>query len=199
MVGKFRARVSASLSSESTGNGRCSREAISVWYALLWVERPNTCAAPAAFSSANRSRNAQVWGVQPRAPGIMSQSSTNAILPGSPVLGYANTTVRPGKVDNVTDVSSVATRVIGGIFMPSRCPAAPSSVGAGILLQSTSSRFLWFIAPSARSILPPRPQQPALLPAPVPLLLGFAFVVQLLAFRDRQQELGATAFIEIKL
>src|SRR5207248_11672214 len=83
--------------------------------------------------------------------------------------------------------------------MPSRCAAAPSSAGAGILLQSTSSRFLWFIAPSARSILSPRPQQPALLPAPVALLLGFAFVVQLLAFRDRQQELGATAFIEIKL
>src|SRR5260370_14609051 len=34
--------------------------------------------------------------------------------------------------------------------MPTRCAAAPSSVGAGILLQSTSSRFLWFIAsPSA--------------------------------------------------
>ena len=87
MVGKFRARVSASFSSESTGNGRCSREAISVWYALLWVERPNTWAAPAAFSSANRSRNAQVCGVQPRAPGIMSQSSTSEILPGSPVRG----------------------------------------------------------------------------------------------------------------
>ena len=31
MVGSFRARVSASFSSDSTGNGRCSRDAISVW------------------------------------------------------------------------------------------------------------------------------------------------------------------------
>src|SRR6185369_11812635 len=30
--------------------------------------------------------------------------------------------------------------------MPARCAAAPSSIGAGILLQSTSSRFFWFIA-----------------------------------------------------
>src|SRR5438067_267987 len=83
--------------------------------------------------------------------------------------------------------------------MPSRCAAAPSSVGAGILLQSTSSRFLWFIASSARRILSPRPQQPPLFPAPVALLLAFAFVVQLLAFCHGQQELGTTAFIEIKL
>ena len=31
MVGRFSARVSASFSSDSTGNGRCSRDAISVW------------------------------------------------------------------------------------------------------------------------------------------------------------------------
>src|ERR1700726_4973096 len=113
---------------------------------LLWLDRPKTCSAPADFNSANRSRNAQVCGVQPRAPGIMSQSSTSAILPGSPVRGYPNTTVRPGSADSLTDVSSVATRLTGGSSMPSRCAAAPSSVGAGILLQSTSSRFLWFIA-----------------------------------------------------
>ena len=43
MVGRSSARVSASFSSDSTGNGKCSREAISVWYSLLWVDSPNTC------------------------------------------------------------------------------------------------------------------------------------------------------------
>ena len=45
----------------------------------------------------------------------------------------------------IPPVSLVATRLTGGIVMPSRCAAAPSSIGAGIVLQSTSSRFLWFI------------------------------------------------------
>src|SRR5712675_3254207 len=34
--------------------------------------------------------------------------------------------------------------------MPARCAAPPSSLGAGILLQSTSSRFFWFIAQFSR-------------------------------------------------
>src|SRR3954470_16618342 len=117
---------------------------------LLCVERPNTWLAPAAFSSANKSRNEQVCGVQPRAPGIMSQSSTRLILPGSPVRGYANTTVRPGSADRSTELSSVAIRLTAGIFAPLRCAEAPSSVGAGILLQSTSSRFFWFIGSTYR-------------------------------------------------
>src|SRR5947209_2892465 len=54
--------------------------------------------------------------------------------------------VRPGSCDSVTELSSVATRSSCGIVMPTRWAAAPSSVGAGILLQSTSSRFFWFIA-----------------------------------------------------
>src|ERR1700674_1849652 len=55
--------------------------------------------------------------------------------------------MRPGNADSVTEVSSVAIRLMsGGIVMPTRCAAAPSSTGAGILLQSTSSRFFWFIA-----------------------------------------------------
>src|SRR5206468_2693450 len=56
-----------------------------------------------------------------------------------------NTTVRPASADSVTELSSVASRMTGGIAMPTRCAAAPSSVGAGILLQSTSSRFFWFM------------------------------------------------------
>src|SRR5438105_15724866 len=104
--------------------------------------------------------------------------------------------------------------------MPLRCVAAPSSVGAGILLQSTSSRFFWFMVSSSlrrmggakrypsihltavvtgiasaqpilRSPSSPRPHQAALLPAPVALLLAFALVVQLLALGDRQQQFGA--------
>src|ERR1700676_5615628 len=47
--------------------------------------------------------------------------------------------------------------------------------------------------------LTPRPQQAALLPAPVALLLALALVVQLLAFGHRQQQLGAAAFVEIQL
>ena len=40
--------------------------------------------------------------------------------------------MRPRNADSVTEVSSVATRLTGGIVMPTRCAAAPSSVGAGI-------------------------------------------------------------------
>src|SRR5436309_8539395 len=46
---------------------------------------------------------------------------------------------------------------------------------------------------------PPRPQQAALFPAPIALLLALALVVQLLAFRYRQQQLGAAALVEVKL
>src|SRR5258708_4813842 len=109
--------------------------------------------------------------------------------------------------------------------MPTRCAAAPSSLGAGILLQSTSSRFLWFMDPHSFAgwvmkrypstavamgftalnpsynleLLSPRPQQAALLPAPVALFLALALVVQLLALGHRQQQLGAAAFVEVKL
>src|SRR4051794_26732333 len=48
-------------------------------------------------------------------------------------------------------------------------------------------------------ILSSGPQQPALLSAPIALLLAVALVVQLLAFGDRQQELGAAALVEVKL
>ena len=51
-------------------------------------------------------------------------------------------------VDRVVD-GLVATRLIAGSVMPVRCAAAPSSAGAGILLQSTSSRFFWFMASSS--------------------------------------------------
>jgi hypothetical protein len=57
--------------------------------------------------------------------------------------------VRPGNADSVTDVSSVAIRLTGGIVMPFRCAVAPSSAGAGILLQSTSLRLFWFIVMSS--------------------------------------------------
>src|ERR1700676_865852 len=53
--------------------------------------------------------------------------------------------MRPWSADSVTDVSSVATRLIGGTMIPTRCAAAPSSIGGGILLQSTSNRSFWFI------------------------------------------------------
>jgi hypothetical protein len=49
--------------------------------------------------------------------------------------------VRPRSADSVTDVSSVANRLTFGIAIPFKCAAAPSSVGAGILLQSTSIRL----------------------------------------------------------
>src|SRR5262245_17909076 len=109
---------------------------------------------------------------------------------------------------------------MGGTAIPARCAVAPSSIGAGILLQSTSSRFFWFIAarsypsrvfnhanqtpsryPSAGQVfalenaLSARPHQAALLPAPIALLLAFALVVQLLALGDRQQQLGAAPLI----
>src|SRR5882724_2777002 len=53
--------------------------------------------------------------------------------------------MRPWSADSVTDESLVATRLIGGTIIPTRCAAAPSSIGGGILLQSTSNRFFWFI------------------------------------------------------
>src|SRR5262245_49391244 len=77
--------------------------------------------------------------------------------------------------------------------MPFRCAAPPSSVGAGILLQSTSSRFFWFIASS------PRPHQAALLPAPVALFLGLTLVMQLLALGDRELKLRAAPLVKVKL
>src|SRR4051794_34070640 len=115
---------------------------------------------------------------------------------------------------------------MAGTVVPLRCLAAPSSVGAGILLQSTSSRFFWFIArphcfaggwSEAISImniraadgfccathptngLPSRTQQPALLARPIAFFLALAFVVQLLALGDGQQQLGAAALIKVKL
>src|SRR5438105_9878649 len=111
--------------------------------------------------------------------------------------------------------------------MPARCAAAPSSVGAGILLQSTSSRFFSFMSspsinrhcerseaihPSlqhngllrfarndGQTFLSPRPHQAALFPAPIAFLFALALVVQLLALGDRQQELGAATLVEIEL
>src|ERR1700733_1886214 len=50
-----------------------------------------------------------------------------------------------------------------------------------------------------RNNLSPRPQQTALFPAPIALLFALAFVVQLLALGDREQNLGTAAFVEIKL
>src|SRR5689334_19908869 len=77
--------------------------------------------------------------------------------------------------------------------MPVRCAAAPSSTGAGIWLQSTSSKFRWVISSA------PRPHQAALLPTPIALLLGLAFVVELLAFCNRQLQFGASPLVEIEL
>ena len=47
--------------------------------------------------------------------------------------------------------------------------------------------------------LPLRPQQPALLPVPVALLLGFALVVQLLALGQRDLQLRAALGVEVHL
>jgi len=44
-------------------------------------------AAPWRASSSRASRNAQLWGVQPRAPGMSSQPSGDG-WPGVPVRGY---------------------------------------------------------------------------------------------------------------
>src|SRR5688572_11649534 len=57
-----------------------------------------------------------------------------------------------------------------------------SLVGSGI---ATSLAFL--------------PQQPAAFALPVALLLGLAFVVQLLAFGERDLQLGAAFVVEIEL
>src|SRR5689334_20324567 len=124
-------------------------------------------------------------------------------------------------------VSSVAFRLTGGTVMPLRCFAPPSSVGAGIWLQSGACRLGWFISllhhsslrakrsnPSfslvalwiAWSLRPrnddcfssPCPQQAALLAAPIALLQGLALVVQLLALGNGQQQLCAAAFVEIQ-
>ena len=107
-------------------------------------------AAPAAFSSANRSRNAQVCGVQPRAPGIMSQSSTRRSCRArrcadrrTPRSGHAAPTARL----TCLSVGEQADRS-GSVNCSSRlqqiCAAPPSSAGAGIRVQSTSSRFLLY-------------------------------------------------------
>src|SRR5271165_5362001 len=106
-------------------------------------------------------------------------------------------------------VSSVARKESGGIALPTRCAAPPSSTGAGILLQSTSRRFRWFIASLPPRLdrcayahapgLSPRPHQAALLPAPVALLHRLALVVQLLALGERELQLGAAALVEVKL
>ena len=80
------ASVSSCRASDSTGNGRCSRSASSRWYAVSWVERPNT-STPRSASSAWWSRKPHDSGVQPRAPGMLSHSSTSNGSPGTPVRG----------------------------------------------------------------------------------------------------------------
>src|SRR5579863_9065947 len=52
------------------------------------------------------------------------------------------------------------------------------------------------IAPASLSLLP---QQPAALAVPRALLLSFALVLKLFAARQRQFDLGASLFVEIKL
>jgi len=79
MVADRGARVSFSLSSDNTGNGKCSLDAILGLIFGALCRQPKTCLAPAALSSANRSRKRAGLRRAARAlPGIMSQSSTSA-------------------------------------------------------------------------------------------------------------------------
>src|SRR5262245_57953346 len=115
---------------------------------------------------------------------------------------------------------------MSGNAIPARCCAAPSSFGAGIFDQSTSSRLGWLAETMGRAsssafdaqmvaarqakakalvkagsaqVSPLLPHQPRLLALPAALRGVLALVVQLLALCQRQPQLGAAAGIEVEL
>ena len=87
IVGKSSARVSASFSSDKTGNGRCSREAISVWYVVALRRQAEH--VPGARGLQFREQIAERTGLRRAAAraGDHVPVVDQAILPGSPVLG----------------------------------------------------------------------------------------------------------------
>src|SRR5437588_127645 len=105
--------------------------------------------------------------------------------------------MRPFWLASVMVRPSVASRATGGTARPVKCRAAPSSTGAGIVDQSTLTKFCSVVA---RAIgLTSRPHQAAFFSGPVAFLFSLALVVQLLALGKRKLDLGSALLIEIEL
>ena len=147
MVGRFSARVSASFSSDSTGNGRCSRDGHLGLVGVVLRRQAEHVVGAGGFQLGEQvAERAGLRRAAARAGDhvpVVDQADL-AGLAGAGI-GEHHGAARQRR-QRSPRCRRWRRRLTGGIVMPARCAAAPSSVGAGILLQSTSSRFFWFIA-----------------------------------------------------